>query len=528
MILDAKTGFDLAAARYDICIVGAGAAGISLALQFEATRFRVCLLDAGGRAYERATQELFEGEVAAGKYPDLRDTRLGALGGTTNVWAGWCRPLEELDFEPRDGSSTGGWPFGFDELLPFYRRAHELCGLGNFEYDAGYWEGVLGEQTLLADDPGFQNGVFHVRGQRFGERFYRSLQQSRSIDLVLHAPVVRVAPDDATGRVDRVEIRTLEGHELAIDAACVVLSAGGIENARLLLLSAASPVAAPGNAYGLVGRFFTDHPYVDPGSLVLRGTQSALNYYLPQRVASTDGASSVRGVLSLRREIVERERLLNAALYFYPRYESHRAFETAEVKAFLQVWAKLRKRAVPGNVAPYLARAARAPHWIALALVRKIAIGNGSAPRWRLRAMFESESRYENRVTLTNDADRIGRRRTRIEWQLSERDVSSMSRVIRLFDRAVRSAGVGHLERAFPDEPSAWRAAVEAGKHHIGTTRMHIDRRLGVVDENCRVHGTSNLFIAGSSVFPSGGYANPTLTIVALAARLGDHLKRMA
>lgn len=527
MILDTKKGFGHAPARYDICIVGAGAAGISLALQFESTHFRVCLLDAGGRRYEKATQELFRGETGAGKYPELRDTRMGALGGSTNVWAGWCRPLEEHDFASRDGDSTDGWPFGFGDLLPFYRRAHEICGLGKFEYDPARWEGVLGKDQLLADDPGFTNSIFHVNGQRFGERFYDRLRHSKNIDLVLHAPVMRVTPKDGTEQGVRLEIRTLDRQEPAIDADYAVLAAGGIENARLLLLSAASPAEAPGNGYGLVGRFFTDHPYVDPGSLVMRGSRFSPNFYLPKAVASINGGTSVRGVLSLRPAVLERERLLNAALFFYPRYESHRAFATAEVKAFLQVWAKFGKRAVPGNVAPYLARAARGPHWVALALLRKVAIGHGAAKRWRMRAVFESESRFENRVTLAPDTDRIGRRRPHLEWQLSERDVSSMRRVIQLFDHGVRRAGIGHLERAFPDDPAAWRQAVEAGKHHIGTTRMNADPRHGVVDENCKVHGTTNLFICGSSVFPSSGYANPTLTIVALAARLGDHLKRL-
>ena len=127
---------------------------------------------------------------------------------------------------------------------------------------------------------------------------------------------------------------------------------------------------------------------------------------------------------------------------------------------------------------------------------------------------------------LSDERDRLGRRRVRIEWRIGEADVENMRRVTHLFDQAVRQAGVGHLERAFPDAPAAWRQALEAGKHHMGTTRMHVSPRHGVVDADSRVHGTSNLFVTGSSVFPSGGYANPTLTIVALAARLGDHLKR--
>jgi len=242
-------------------------------------------------------------------------------------------------------------------------------------------------------------------------------------------------------------------------------------------------------------------------------------------VASRPGASSVRGVLSLRREVSEREHLMAGAFFFHPRYESHPVFASAEVKAFLKLWNKFKKRGVPGAGWPYARRAGRAPHHVALALARKLVVRNGPAHRWRLRAMFETTFRFENRVTLGDERDRLGRRRARLEWRLGETDIDNMRRVTRLLDRAVRDAGVGHLEPAFPDEPSDWRHATEGGLHHMGTTRMHVSPQHGVVDENSRVHGTSNLFIAGSSVFPSGGYANPTLTIVALALRLGDHLK---
>jgi choline dehydrogenase-like flavoprotein len=235
----------------------------------------------------------------------------------------------------------------------------------------------------------------------------------------------------------------------------------------------------------------------------------------------------VRGVLSLRREAAERDRLLNAALFFHPRYEAHPAFETAAVKAWLQFWNKLGRRAVPGAAWPYLRRAATAPHQVALAMARMLALRHGPARRWRMRALFETTFRPDNRVTLADRRDRLGRRIARVEWRLEDGDVDSMRRVMRLFDQSVRDAGLGHLELGFPDEPSAWRQAVEPGKHHMGTTRMHPSPRLGVVDEHGLVHGTSNLFVTGSSVFPSGGYANPTLTIVALAARLGDHLRRV-
>jgi choline dehydrogenase-like flavoprotein len=476
----------------------------------------VCLVEAGGVVYEAETQRLFEGQVVGQEYPLLRDTRVGALGGSTTVWAGWCRPLEARNFEP--------WPFGLDELRPYYARAHEICGLAACDYDPEHWVGVLGTERILSGDSAFANEIFHIQVQDFGRRYREWLERSKNIDLVLHAPVTRVRMEGPA--CTAVEIRTLDGYQLEIRAVRFVLAAGGIENPRLLLLSADQPAGVPGNAGGLVGRYFTDHAFVDPGTLVLRAPDS-LSFYRARPVAPGRGASSVRGVLSLRPEVVERERLMHAALYFHPRYEAHRVFDTEEVKALQTLWNKAKRRAVPGAAWPYVMQAVRAPHRLAVALARKLAVRHGPARRWRMRAAFETGFHYDNRVMLSDERDRLGRRRVRIEWEIGEADIENMGRVTQLFAQALGQAGVGHLERAFPDSPAGWRQALEPAMHHMGTTRMHVASELGVVDENSRVHGTSNLYVTGSSVFPSGGYANPTLTIVALAARLGDHLKRV-
>ncbi len=201
MIIDADKGFGHEPPRYDLCVVGAGAAGITLALELEATGLRVCLLEAGGAAYETETQRLFEGEVVGREYPPLRDTRVGALGGSTTVWAGWCRPLEPLDFERRDWCSAEGWPFGLDELRPYYARAHEICGLAACDYDPDHWVAVLGAERILPTDPAFANEIFHIQVQDFGQRYRGWLERSKTIDLVLHAPVMRL----------RVEGRRLHG-----------------------------------------------------------------------------------------------------------------------------------------------------------------------------------------------------------------------------------------------------------------------------------------------------------------------------
>jgi choline dehydrogenase-like flavoprotein len=516
---------------YDICIVGAGPAGISLALELDGTDSRVCVLEAGGESYDRATQRLYEGEVQGERYPPLRDTRLGAFGGTSNVWAGWCRPLEPTDFERKRGKVDSSWPFSLDELTPYYRRAQERCGLGEFEYDAGYWQSHFHQRLLLGDDDAVEHAIFHVQAQRFGARYRDRLEASRNVRLVLNAPVVRLEVT-ANGALDGVTVRALDGTQTRVTARRYVLAAGGIENARLLLLTADSPERALGNSHDLVGRYFMDHPFVNVGTLLLNGASRELGFYFPQAVPlpaqpQVNGSvlPAVRATLTLKRATLAAEGVQNSALFFHPRYEAHPIFATAEVKAFLELWDKLRHKSVPGGLAPYLRRAARAPHRIAAAAVRKLLVRNAPARRWRLRAMFETEPQYHNRVTLSGSRDALDRPRARVEWRLSEQDLRSMRRAMQIYDARFRRAGVGWLELGFPDTNEAWRSMVEGGKHHIGTTRMHADPRLGVVDPDGRIHGSPNLYVTGSSVFPSGGYANPTLTIVALAIRLADHLR---
>lgn len=531
MILDAR---QLAPGRpadsdapleYDICIVGAGPAGITIALELEQTGMRICILEAGGEKYDGESQALLGGSIHGERYPPLRDTRFSGLGGSTAVWAGWCRPLDAIDFEPRESPTSVGWPFRLDQLRSAYRRAHEFCGLGEFEYDPGVWQGRRRQQILLPDDDDVTTRIFHARALRFGAAYRSRLAASNNINVVLHAPVARLHMDEG-GRAACADVRTLDGRRIPVSARHYILAAGGIENARLLLLSADSPERAPGNDRGLVGRYFTEHPFVNLGWLMLENRPRTLDFYFPEPVPSPAyGEAAVRGTFGLRRKTIERENLSNAAIFPHPRYEAHAAFDSPEVRSFLEAAAKLRHKAVPGGLRPYLMRAARGPHRIAVAAARKLLVSHGPAWKWRIRGMFEAVSHHANRVTLGPDRDALNRPLPRVTWRLTDKDISDMRRVARVFDRAFRRADLGRMELRFPDENDAWRSAVEGGKHHMGTTRMHVDPARGVVDENGRVHGTTNLFVAGSSIFPSTGYANPTLTIVALAIRLANHLK---
>jgi choline dehydrogenase-like flavoprotein len=522
MIVDARMFAD-STVDCDVCIIGGGAAGISLAVELANTPARVYVLESGGLRHEASTQALLRGELVGSPYPGIHETRLAALGGSTAVWAGWCRPLDPIDFEVRDWIPDSGWPFTADELLPFYARAHALCGLGPVDYDPASWTARTGRKPLALENADFESRMFHISPLTFGDHYRPDLERMRNLTTVLHATALRVDTDRDGNRIERIRAITSSKRNFAVNARIVVLAAGGIENARLLLLSGDSPERSIGNANGLVGRYFMEHGFIDAGTYFVADAPQSLEFHFPMRTRVGNRDCTVRGGLAPSPQLLRSERLLNGAVFFHPAYEAHPVFDTREVKATLEIWDKLRGRAVPGGYAHRTTCALRAPMRVAHAIARRVLVRRGRE-RWRTRAVFECTPQRDNRVTLSPERDAFGRPRARVYWRPADIDLASAKHMHALLDRSLRRAGLGRFEcRLANDE--AWRAAVNSGKHHMGTTRMHGDPAHGVVDADCRVHGIDNLYVAGSSVFPTGGFAHPTLTIVALAVRLAAHLR---
>lgn len=526
MFLDANDLPEHEPLTCDVCVVGAGPAGIAVALELAGSGARVCVLEAGAHGYDAGAQALYEGEVEGDSYPLLRDTRFSAFGGSTQLWAGWCRLLDPIDFEVRGWVPGSGWPFGRDELLPHLERAHELCGLAESEYDPDYWAQRIPHAPLPVSDTDLTTSVFHVSPLRFGTAYRARLGSLPDVEVVLRAPVLRFHVADASQRVEAVSVAAPDGRRRRVEARRFVLAAGGVENARILLLSGEAPERSLGNGHGLVGRYFTEHAFVNPGTFFPSDPTLDMGFYFPNPVAGGIPGAAVRGTFTMPREVLHRDRLLNAALFFRPSYEASAAFSTPEVRELLEVWEKIRGRGVPGGSFRRALRAARAPGALATAVWRKLRATSGEAAKWPLRSFFESAPSPGNEIRLARERDALGRPRAHVTWRIGEEDLRGVRRTFHVLDRGLRAARLGHLELAFPDEAEAWRAACEGGKHHMGTTRMHTNPAQGVVDGDGRVHGVDNLWLAGSSVFPTVGYANPTLTIVTLAVRLGRHLRR--
>lgn len=513
MILDARSLPENTVIQTEVCIVGAGAAGITLAREFAGQPFRVCLLESGGLTFDSETQSLYKGKIVGHAYSPLDAVRLRFFGGSTNHWTGWCRPLDTIDFESREGIPYSGWPFERVHIDPYYERAHTICQLGPYSYDAAVWES---EET-----PRFPHAASRVVATlyqkspptRFGQVYRDEIQRADNINTYLYANVVDIETTPDASTVTRLRVACLEGNKLWVAAKLFILAAGGIENARLLLLANQVHTVGLGNQHDLVGRFFHEHLYLQTG-LILPMVQ---HLPIPPATDSTVHGQRVRRVMMLTADTLRRERLLNfsAALMSVP---------TEGISSLKFIFQELRHGEIPDDFAQHLGNVITNIHQVASAAYRKI-LGRPAYQLYTLFNRMEQAPNPDSRVMLTTERDQLGKPRVQLDWRLSVVDKQSIIRAHEILGEELGRADLGRLQVTL-DETADWPQLLN-DSHHMGTTRMHTDPKQGVVDANCKVHGMSDLFIAGCSVFPTGGFSNPTLTIVALAVRLADHVKRL-
>ncbi len=523
MITDARLLRDGDRVSADVCIDGAGAAGIAIARELIGSSARVCLLEAGGERVERAAQALCRGDNIGLRYEALHETRRRCLGGTSVEWTGRCRPLDPIDFEARDGFAYSGWPFGREHLEPFYRRAHELLELGAMRYDASDWPDSGAELELGSSD--VRSTLFQFSGANLAQTHRAELEKAPNLDVLLHASAVEIESDAAGERVTRLRVATTHRRCLSVSAGIYILAAGGIENPRLLLISRSGRNAGLGNQHDLVGRFFMEHPHVYVGPFTPGASCPGMGLYA---VSAGDGPyrpGPVIAGLSPGPELLRRERLLGASLGFFVRkaHQARAEYWSDGTTSLERIVEAARRGEVPDDAArcalDLLADAAPIARNL---LSRALARGRTQLVA---RLALEQAPDPSSRVILSSRRDALGLPRVLLDWRLGEVERRSALRFLEIARDALRASGVGEIQVHLDLERLHWPGSTRGAHHHMGTTRMHRDPKLGVVDEQCRVHGVQNLYIAGSSVFPTSGYANPTLTLLALSLRLSDHVR---
>jgi choline dehydrogenase-like flavoprotein len=509
----------------DLCIVGAGAAGIALAREFIGSRCRVVVLEGGGLRYSPRVQRLYAGENVGLPSYALTYSRFRVFGGSTTRWQAQCRPLDPLDFQPRPGIAHSGWPFDHRHLEGWYPRAQAVCGLD-----------VDGERAWAPDPDGLPLAnheldaiLFRFGHPRdFGQVCRPEFERSANVDVLLNASAVEIEPALDLRSVQAIRAKTLDGPAFEVQARAYVLACGGIENPRLLLASNRIARIGVGNQHDLVGRFFMDHPYLTTGHFAPASPQHADGPRVIRTFKRVGLDQKAHVGFALNERVRREEQLTGCSAYFIRRLASETAPEhfSRAGKSRLRLGELLEHRTLAGaEVGRHLWRVAKGYRDVGLTLARRAAEVIRPSYVLALRTILEPTPRPDSRITLGTARDRLGMPVVRVDWRLDESDRRGLDRLRQAIAAAIAGKGLGALIDDQGVDEAGWPNSMEGGKHHMGTTRMHLDPKQGVVDPDCRVHEIANLYVAGSSVFPTSGYANPTFTIVALALRLADHLK---
>lgn len=522
MWTDARSITESTDLQADLCIIGGGVAGLTLARRFIGAGRRVLVLESGGRRLEPESQDPVKGSSVGYSYYRHHDARARGFGGSSLLWPldeGWrARPLDPIDFESRPGIPDSGWPFGPEELEGYWAPAAEICDLGPSRWSVDDWE-----------DP--QTPRLPFRGERVGttmfqlgrtnfERHWDTVARAADVTLLLHATVTELVRAHGSPAVEEVRVANGVGGRFTVRARCVVLAAGGIDNTRLLLASRSGNPAGLGNGHDLVGRYFMERLSTRSGYLVPEDPETVPKAML-YSVHHVRG-QPVEATVRLADDVIRREQLLNCTFFLLARNE---AFTSEGVRSLATLTKGLHRRPLPEGVLGHTGNILRHGRDFVTLATDQIRRGNS----WHgnvlvVRPQAEQAPNPLSRITLDRRTDDFGTPRARLEWRLSELDRASIRRHQEILDEELRSAEIGRLERLLGDEDPP--ALIEGNKHHMGTTRMHSDAKCGVVDADGRLHEAPNLFVAGSSVFPTAGCSNPTLTIVALTLRLADRLEK--
>ncbi|WP_346281845.1 GMC family oxidoreductase [Pseudonocardia sp.] len=523
----------------DVCVIGTGPAGAVVATELAHRGVDVVVVEGGGQRFGPRQADTYRGE-AVDLHDPLEAVRQKRLGGTSAVWGGRCAPLDELDLGPREWMHTAGWPITAEEVGPYYRRAQRHLQAGQYEYSAaraGFPAATVPpSETLDVDSTWRWSPPTSFAGRM------RVLAKASNVRLLVEATVVRLERDPVGGAIVEAVVAPSPGVEITVGARTYVLAAGGLESARILLASNRQSPAGVGNEHDQVGRHYMTHPVGEVGTVVLSdlGRNLALGYvptrdgvYARRMLALTPAAQARHEVGNLKAALwfpdptdpSHGDGLLSTfSLTYYALNRARLGFKSAGTHARYAGTSGLGRHV--GNVARDWRRVGGfAASWAAPRVTgRRILPSFMPLDGATCRLRFDAEQSPDpaNRVILSHERDQLGQRRLQVHYGVSGDDRGRIRRSMTLIGEEFDRLGYGTV--VMDDAARIDDMAFTDGTHQMGLLRMAHSPRDGVVDAECRVHGSANLFVAGSAVFPTAGAVGPTLTIAALACRVADRI----
>jgi hypothetical protein len=541
----------------DICVIGAGPAGITAALELAELGLCVSLIESGLETYDEFAQRLSDATIETPtSHSVMEDAVRRGLGGTSTLWGGRCVPLDPVDFENRDFVEGSGWPLETADISPYYLQACEILGVGAPGFEAGACLDLPTKSKTLS--AGFEDTAT-IRASEL-ERWSgtpdtwlahksRILAHPR-IKVLQGRTCIGFRQGAVDGAVTEAIVR-LTGPEAAasesVKARVFVIACGGIESTRLVLNSQRDPLGLKLRSAGQVGCHYMGHPSGKIADIELAGKPQQTIYGFER-----DGGVYVRRRITFLRETLLSQRLLNIAFWLdNPPLSDWWHGSGVLSAAYLAL------------TAPFLGEL------LAPAAIRKRALGDGAMHRWKhllnclrspLRTVlfcftfffqrylakrrlpgfftYSRVNRYalhyhaeqapngKSAITLSEDRDAHGLYRARIALEWSEQDIDSIVRAHQVLDKALQEKGIGRLIYRFPSEAlhDSIREQAVDGFHQVGTLRMAADESRGVTDSFGRLFGVPNVYVASSAIFPTSGQANPTLALCALTIRQARHI----
>ncbi|OZG73425.1 hypothetical protein BTA51_10390 [Hahella sp. CCB-MM4] len=510
---------------FDFCVLGGGIAGIITTNELvkKCPDQSICLIESGSfsldNPHNRELKEVLFSDLAIKK-----NSREFALGGATNTWGGLSTHFEEFETRGRDYLETHDWPISYEELSQYYRYASE-----HYQFTDTLDEST--EKSRYFEN--FRKRVFFAQLEPVNYASYLN----NAVHLIYNAHVTELHSEGET--VTKAVISNA-GTQItsSVQAKTFIIALGGIETVRLLLNSQVKGALTLGTEGQLLGRYFMNHPKSEYGLLKLN-QPTPINDY----VGTIDQGRYKYIGISLPLDIQRSQRLLNNYVRFEPILPwsddkvvsavisflmNKRTFFKIFMALYQQKEVTMLDFSETGDT-DHLERVERRSRLKSISLAvqylyYRLTNKKPKITTYRIRNYIEMEPRYDNHITLSEEVDLFGNRKVQVNYSLSEREKRTMLLLHEKISEHLLEVNIGDLHSKLEDEVD-WPIATDAS-HHMGGTIMGDSPDNSVTNSDLRIHSIENLYIASSSVMPTGGSHNPTFTIAALSCYLADRLSR--